>query len=251
VYVYTPPARDAPSGAFLHIHGGGFVAGRPELDHDVASRFALEAGIVVVNVDYRLAPENPFPAPLEDCYAALAWLHAHARELGVDQSRIAVGGFSAGGGLAAALAQLAHDRGEVPVCFQLLVYPMLDDRTVLRSDHGGTGAFGWTPSANRFGWTSYLGQEPGLQEPARYAAAGRRPDLSCLPPAWIGVGALDLFHAEDLDYAERLTAAGVPCELVVVPGMYHGADGLLDGKAASMAAFRARMIEALRTATAP
>jgi acetyl esterase/lipase len=138
----------------------------------------------------------------------------------------------------------------VPVRFQLLVYPMLDDRTVLRGDHTGTGAFGWTPSANRFGWTSYLAHEPRPEEPRPYAAAARRADLRCLPPAWIGVGALDLFHAEDLDYAERLSAAGVPCELVVVPGMYHGADGLLDGKATSMAGFRAQMIEALRTATA-
>jgi acetyl esterase/lipase len=244
VHVYEPPARNRPSGALLWIHGGGFVLGHPKTYHDVCSRFAAELGILVVSVDYRLAPEHPFPAGLDDCHEALEWIHTRAAELGVDPARVAIGGDSAGGGLAASLAQRAHDRG-TPVAFQLLVYPMLDDRTVVRADHAGTGGFVWTPASNRYGWTAYLGHEPGGDETRPYAAAARRTDLSGLPPAWIGVGDLDLFHAEDVDYAERLRAAGVPCELVEVPGMYHGADGFFDGRAESMTRFRRSMIDAL------
>lgn len=245
VYGYEPQGRRRPSGALLWIHGGGFVMGHPATYHDLCSRFAADLGIVVVSVDYRLAPRHPFPAGLEDCYTALAWLHDRAADLGVDPARIAIGGDSAGGGLAAVLAQLAHDRGEVPVRFQLLVYPMLDDRTVLRADHAGTGAFVWSPTSNRFGWTAYLGHAPRADEPRPYAAAARRADLAGLPPAWIGVGDLDLFLAEDVGYAGRLVAAGVPCELVVVPGMYHAADGLLAGKVPAMTDFRDAMVRAV------
>jgi acetyl esterase/lipase len=245
VHVYEPRGRRRPSGALLWIHGGGFVAGTPESYHPLCSRIAAELGIVVVSVDYRLAPEHPFPAGLEDTYTALAWLHGHAAELGVYPDRVAIGGDSGGGGLAAALAQLAYDRGELPVRFQLLNYPMLDDRTALRTDHAGTGDFIWTPASNRFAWTAYLGHEPRPDESRRYAAAARRADLAGLPPAWIGVGELDLFFAEDVAYAERLSAAGVPCELVVVPGMYHGADSFHDGRVDSMTAFRTGMVEAL------
>jgi acetyl esterase/lipase len=245
VYVYEPSRRQRPSGALLWIHGGGFVAGDPASYHRDCSRIAADLGIAVVSADYRLAPEHPFPAGLEDCYTALAWLHRGAAELGVDPDRIAIGGDSAGGGLSASLAQMAYDRGDVPVRFQLLVYPMLDDRTVLRTEHAGTGLFVWTPASNRFGWTAYLGHEPQADEPRPYAAPARRADLAGLPPAWIGVGDIDLFHAEDVTYAQRLTAAGVPCELVVVPGMYHGADGFFDGRAASMTEFRAGLVAAL------
>lgn len=160
VWVYQPAQRTRPAGALLWIHGGGFVMGSPVTYHETCSRFAAELGIVVVSVDYRLAPANPFPAPLEDCYTALAWLHAHADELGIAPRRVAIGGDSAGGGLTACLAQLAHDRDELPVAFQLLLYPMLDDRTVLRADHAGTGTFIWSPKSNRFGWSAYLGHAP-------------------------------------------------------------------------------------------
>ena len=209
-----------------------------------------EAGVLVASVDYRLAPERPFPAGLTDCHAALRWLHAHAEERGVDPARIAVGGDSAGGGLAAALVQLAHDRGEVPVAFQLLVYPMLDDRTVLEADDDGTEHFVWSRRSNRFGWTAYLGHEPTVESAPEYAAPARREDLSGLPPAWIGVGDLDLFHAEDLAYAARLRAAGVACEVHEVPGMYHGADVLHAFRTPLTADFLERMIAALRRATA-
>ncbi len=248
VHLYQPPDRTRPSGALLWIHGGGYVMGTPAIGHQFCCQVADELGVLVVSVDYRLAPEHPFPTPLEDCYTGLRWLGDHAEDLGVDRSRIAIGGDSAGGGLAAGLAQLAHDRNEVPVCFQLLVYPMLDDRSALRADHAGTGDFVWSPASNRFGWTSYLGRSPTADAPA-YAAAARREDLSGLPRAWIGVGNLDLFHAEDVAYAEKLRDAGIEAELVVVPGMYHGADAIPPAAGGPlMADFNRSKLDALRTA---
>lgn len=224
VHVYEPAGRARPSGALLWIHGGGYLFGAPEMGQPFGGRVAKELGVLVVSVDYRLAPEHPFPAPLEDCYTALRWVHDHADELGIDRDRIAVGGESAGGGLAATLVQLAHDRADVPVCFQLLVYPMTDDRTTLRDDHGTAGVVGWDPGSNRVAWTAYLGRSPVAGSAPEYAAAARRADLTGLPPAWIGVGDIDLFHDEDVAYAERLRAAGVEVELHVVAGMPHGAD---------------------------
>jgi acetyl esterase/lipase len=217
--------------------------------HEFCAEVATELGILVVSVDYRLAPEHPFPIPLEDTYTGLRWLLDHADELGVDRRRIAIGGPSAGGGLAACLAQLAFDRGEVPLVFQLLVYPMLDDRSVLRDDQAGTGDFMWDPESNRFGWTCYLGHPPWADAAPDYAAAARREHLFGLPSTWIGVGSLDLFHAEDVEYAARLRSAGVDVELVVVPGMYHGADTLprvVD--APSMVAFNQSKLNALKSA---
>lgn len=249
VHVYERPDRARPSGALLWIHGGGFIMGTPAIGHEFCSRVAAELGVLVVSVDYRLAPEHPFPTPLEDAYTGLRWLGDHAGELGVDPTRVAVGGDSAGGGLAACLAQLSHDRAEVPVCFELLVYPMLDDRSVLRTDHAGTGDFVWNPRSNRFGWTCYLGHPPATESAPAYAAAARREDLTGLPKAWIGVGDLDLFHAEDVAYAERLRAAGVDVELVVVPGMYHGADVIPPAAfAPSMVGFNSAKLDALRSA---
>ena len=249
VHLYHPPSRTEPSGVLYWVHGGGFVMGTPAIGHEFCGRVAAELGVLVVSVDYRLAPEHTFPTPLEDTYTGLRWVRDHADELGVDAARIAVGGDSAGGGLAACLVQLAHDRGEVPICFQLLVYPMLDDRTVLRDEQDGTGDFVWTPPANRFGWTSYLGGSPRADAAPAYAAGARREDLGGLPPAWIGVGNLDLFFAEDVAYAERLRSAGVEVDLVVVPGMYHGAD-VAAPKAASMAGFNDAKVDALRAAIA-
>jgi acetyl esterase/lipase len=226
VTLYEPDGRVHPSGAVVWVHGGGHVIGGPEGYHDVCSHLADELGALVVSVDYRLAPDHPFPAALEDVDTVLHWVHESADELGVDGAAVAVAGDSAGGGLAATVSQLARDRGGPPVCFQALVYPGLDDRTVLRRDHGGRGRLMWTGANNAFGWRSYLGAPPSWESAPDYAAAARRPDLSGLPPAWIGVGDLDLFLDEDVDYAERLVAAGVACELLVVPGMYHLADRL-------------------------
>jgi acetyl esterase/lipase len=246
VVVYELAGRARPSGALVWIHGGGLVMGTPEAGDELCGRFAAELGIVVVSVDYRLAPEHPFPAGLDDCYAALSWVHARAEDLGVDTAKVVVGGDSAGGGLAACLAQLAHDRGGPDVCFQLLQYPMLDDRTALRTD---VDALTWTNTSNRYAWSAYLGHPVRTDEPRPYAAAARRDDLSGLPPAWIGVGTIDLFHDECVDYAARLEAAGVDCRVHIVPGMYHAAERVVP-KAPSMVAMLDDMTAALRAATA-
>lgn len=242
--LYERPDRSRPSGAVVWVHGGGMVLGRPEQSNDFCSRLSAELDVLVVSVDYRLAPEHPFPAALDDCTSALRWVHEHADELGVDPTRVAVGGDSAGGGLAATVAQRAHDEGDLPVCFQALVYPMLDDRTVLRADHGGRGELVWTPESNRFGWTAYLGHVPSAAPERPYAAAARREDLGGLPPAWIGVGELDLFHDEDVAYAERLREAGVDVVLRVEPGTYHGSDGVRRACASSRA-FRDHLVETM------
>lgn len=222
-YVYDPPARQRPSGALLWIHGGGMVTGAAWVDHAFCNRLAHELGLLVVSVDYRLAPEHPFPAGAEDCFAALVWLHERAEQLGVDPERVGVAGASSGGGLAATVAQMAADRG-VPLAFQGLVYPMLDDRTALREEHGTRGALVWTPEKNRDAWGWYLGHLVREDESRPYAAPARRADLTGLAPAWVGVGDADLFFDEDVQYARRLDAAGVPVELVTVPGMPHAAD---------------------------
>ncbi|AWT36032.1 alpha/beta hydrolase [Deinococcus arenae] len=245
VFVYRPPTLAAGAAAILNIHGGGYVTGSAAAYHPQSAGYARDIGVVVVGVEYRLAPAAPFPGPLEDCYAALTWMAREAEALGIDPARIALVGDSAGGGLAAALAQLAHDRGEVTPAFQLLYYPMLDDRTVLQADHAGRGEFIWRPASNVLGWTSYLGRPPRLDSAPAYAAPARRADLTGLPPAWIGVGTLDLFHAEDRAYAQRLTDAGVPCEYVEVPGAYHAFERFVpDSSVARM--FTASALKALR-----
>lgn len=242
VTVYTDERGPHPVGALLWIHGGGRVAGRAELDHGLCSYLCRQAGVLVVSVDYRLAPEHPFPAALDDVHSALSWLRRTTESLGIESSRIAVGGASAGGGLAAELCQQALDTGE-PVDFQLLVYPMLDDRTRC-DDPAGRGRLSWSPLSNRFAWRSYLGQSTEVPPP--YAVAARRLDLKGLPPAWIGVGDLDLFFAEDVAYAERLRAAHVPVDLRVVPGMYHAADLMVEPQPESMVRFWGDMAQALR-----
>ncbi len=223
VLVYLPKEAPRPLPALLWIHGGGYIIGTADGDDQQAKQMVSRVGCAVVSVDYRLAPETPHPGPVEDCYAGLQWLHTHASELEVDPDRIAIGGASAGGGLAAGLGLLTRDRGEIPLAFQFLIYPMLDDRTVTTNDpHPYTGEFIWTPASNLFGWSALLGQEPGGADVSPYAAAARAESLSALPPTYIGVGALDLFLEEDLEYARRLIREGVPTELHVYPGAFHG-----------------------------
>ena len=226
--IHTPRGVSGPLPAVLHMHGGGYVIGSAPMSAMSNQRTAVDAECVVVSVDYRLAPETRHPGPVEDCWAGLRWLHDQAGDLGVDPARIAVRGESAGGGLAAALALLARDRGGAPIVHQHLIYPMIDDRTGDGDRHPFTGEFVWTPESNRFGWASLLGPEAGGETVADYGAASRAEDLSGLPPTYLAVGALDLFVEEDIDFARRLIRAGVPTELHVYPGAFHGFDIAVD-----------------------
>lgn len=226
VRLLRPALEQGPTPLLLWVHGGGLITGSPEQDDRTNMAFARSLGVAVAAVRYRLAPDAHAPAAAEDVYSALVGLDARADELRIDPARIAIGGASAGGGLAAAATLMAHDRPGPEPMFQLLVYPMLDDRTVTRTDIDTRDVHVWTPGSNRYGWTSYLGREPGGLDVSPYAAAARREDLTGLPPAWIGVGSNDLFHDEDLEYARRLDAAGIDCTVQVVPGAFHGFDAL-------------------------
>ena len=214
------PKNNKSAAAYLHIHGGGYVGGRKEYSDPMNTLIAAKLGITVLAVGYRLAPEHPVPAPLDDCYSALAWLHDRAEHLGIDNGRIAIGGESAGGGLAAALAIRARDEGMYPVCHQHLTYPMLDHRTGTPENYGDplVGEFVWTRESNQFGWSCYLGSHPA-QAPHVPAMVS---DVKGLPPAWMFTVSLDLFRDENISYAQRLLAAGVDTELVVMPGACHG-----------------------------
>ncbi|HUO01931.1 MAG TPA: alpha/beta hydrolase [Rhizomicrobium sp.] len=218
-----PGAQNRP--ATVYIHGGGYVVGRADTNIRLAQDAAQATNSMVVSVDYTLAPEAHFPKSLEQNYAALSWVHKNAGQFGVDPARIAVLGDSAGGGHAAMLAIAARDRKEIPLAFQCLIYPMLDDRT------GSTihvppyiGHFIWTEGSNRFGWSSLLGQPAGSPTVPPGSVPARVKDVSGLAPAFIGVGSIDLFCEEDIEYARRLIHAGVPTELLIVPGAYHGFD---------------------------
>ncbi|GMA31670.1 alpha/beta hydrolase fold domain-containing protein [Litorihabitans aurantiacus] len=247
VRLIRPAAIAAPVPVLLWIHGGGHLFGAPEQDDAVSFRLAQELGIAVAALRYRLGAVAPAPASLEDGHAALAHLAAHGEELGVDVAHLAIGGASAGGGLAAGLVQEVHDRGSAAVALQLLVYPMLDDRTVVRPERAPPHVRMWTPGSNAHGWRAYLGREPGgAAVPASWAPA-RREDLTGLPPAWIGTGTLDLFHDEAVDYAQRLRATGTPCDLVEVAGAFHGFDQLFP-RTAVVAQFQRAQREALRAA---
>ncbi len=227
---YTPPgAVTAPRPALLHIHGGGYVLGDPDMNDGGNRALALAHGCVVVSVDYRLAPEVTWPGALHDCHAALAWLQAEAATLGIDSARIVVAGESAGGGHAVALALHLRDlaRADGPrhpaIRLLLLDAPMLDDRTGSGADpHPHCGQFVWTPDKNSFGWGALLGVAAGGTAVPAAAVPARAADVSDLPPHFMSVGALDLFLEEDLEWTRRLARAGVPVELHVIAGAYHG-----------------------------
>ncbi len=254
--VHRPAVMDAGERrpAVLHLHGGGLIIGSATQGDPLCRRLADELGAVAISVDYRMPPEHPYPAPLDDAYAALQWL---AAQPDVDPARIAVIGESAGGGLAASLAFMARDRGEIALAGQVLAYPMLDDRTDESAAAHPRMLRLWNGRSNRLGWGMYLGA--GTAGPAatpldaatlEHAVPARRTDLSGLPPAWIGVGTLDLFHSEDVEYARRLTAAGVATDLHVIPGAYHGFDASEPAAAVSRD-FVQRQVDALRGMLTP
>jgi acetyl esterase/lipase len=217
------------------MHGGGLVLGSNKGDDLRFDRWCSQLGCVGVSVDYALAPEARYPAPLEDCYAGLRWVHDNADMLGIDRQRLGIGGASAGAGLAAGLALLARDRGEIAITFQALIYPMIDDRQITISSQWRDPV--WPPLANRFGWDCYLGELRGDAVPI-YAAAARATDLGRLPSTFINVGALDGFSDEDIDYATRLRHAGVPTEFHVYAGAPHGFDALMPSTAVARRARR-------------
>ena len=217
------PERQAIRGAVYDIHGGGFVLGNLDLDHIVNVELARELDVVVVSVDYRLAPETPFPGGLEDAYAGLVWTAEHAVELGIDTDRIAVHGVSAGGGLAAALALLARDRSGPHIAFQCLRVPELDDRLDTPSMRAFTDTPLWNRPAAVHSWDAYLGTGlPGSAGVSAYASPARATDLSGLPPAYVSVMHFDPLRDEGIAYAQALLAAGVTVELHLFPRTFHG-----------------------------
>jgi acetyl esterase/lipase len=251
VAVYVVNARPGTNRpAILHTHGGGFILGSAKSEVPRLQAFAADLDCTIVSVEYQLAPEARYTTSIEQNYAGLRWLHQQAATLGIDRARIAVMGESAGGGHAALLAFTARDRGEVPLLFQLLVYPMLDDRT--GSSHQLPpffGSVGWSPAANKFGWRAFLGMEPGGAKVPAAAVPARRADLTGLPPAFIGVGGIDLFASEDIDFGRRLLEAGVPAEIMVVPGAFHGFDAAAADTSLAKD-FNAAKMKALRRAFA-
>lgn len=225
VKVYESKGEKETLPGVLYIHGGGFIVGTADNFDAGCQELVTEVNCVVVSVDYRLAPEHPFPAPLEDCYAALKWFSENAEELGVDPSRIAVYGGSAGGGLTAAVSLLARDRKGPSIVFQMPNYPMIDDRCITPSNNEITDERIWNGKVNRQAWDMYLGNIKGEVSP--YAAPARATDLSGLPPTYTCVGDLDPFRDETIDYVTRLSQAGVPVEFHLYPGCFHGFEGLV------------------------
>jgi len=222
---------EQPLPAIYWMHGGGYVLGSPEQDDLRFDRWCQRFDMVGVCVQYRLAPEHPYPAGIEDAYAGLKWLKAHGADLGIDTTRVGIGGPSGGGGLAAALGLVVRDRGEFDIDYQLLIYPMIDDSQTTVSSQWDVPV--WGPASNTFGWTSYLGELYGADDIPSHAAPTRATDLSGLPPTYIMAGTLDGFVDEDIDYATRLNQAGVPVELHLYPGAPHGFEGFAPSAALS------------------
>ncbi|MGA5545338.1 alpha/beta hydrolase [Mycobacterium sp. NPDC051198] len=220
----TTPVGDAKLRPLvIWLHSGGMIAGSPQFEGPTAGTLARAVDAVVAAPDYRLAPEHPFPAALDDCINTVKWAIAHADQLGIDPDRIVLAGASAGGGLAATCSQRCHDEG-IEIRALALLYPMLDSQPTLLPTRA---AAAWSSSSNGFAWSSYFGQQPDAADPLPYSAASRRSDLSGMPPTWIAVGDIDILCAESTEYARRLRESGVPCDLIVVPGMYHAADILV------------------------
>jgi acetyl esterase/lipase len=240
---YHLPGLHQPGSAALYVHGGGMIFGLEHIGrlYDAAVRqYVTEAGVPMLVVDYRIAPEHPHPTPVEDCYAALAWLADNAAALGVDPARIGVMGDSAGGGLAAGVSLLARDRGGPRIASQLLIYPMLDDR-IHTPDPQLLPFLTWTNDDNVTGWAALLGDSAGTDMVSPYAAPARATDVSGLPDTYIDVGDLDIFRDEDINYARRLSDAGVPTEFHLHPGCPHAFEALARGADVSQRAIGDRV----------
>lgn len=222
--IYRPDGAAAPLPVLLWMHAGGYVIGSIELDDLMLRELARDVGCAVISIDYRLAPEHPYPAALDDCYGVLRWAAGNSAALGIDGDRIAVGGASAGGGLAAALTLRARDSNGPPLAFQLLIYPALDDSNTEQVSASIEENLFWSRENALIGWRAYLDGAQGSADVSPYAAAIRADDLSGLPAAFIGVGTADMFMAEDVAYAERLSAAGVEVDLAICPGAFHAFD---------------------------
>ncbi|MEU3984245.1 alpha/beta hydrolase [Streptomyces sp. NPDC026672] len=219
-------AADSALPVIYHVHGGGMVMGDRRAGVDVALEWAREVGAVVVSVEYRLAPEHPHPAPIDDVYAGLLWTAEHAAEIGGDPERVVIAGGSAGAGLTAALALRLRDQAGPRVIGQLLMCPMLDDRNDTPSAHQMTGLGVWDRTANETGWTALLGEHRGGPDVSPYASPARASDLSGLPPAFLDCGSAETFRDEILAYAARIWQAGGVAELHVWPGGFHGFDNV-------------------------
>ena len=252
VRVYRPENQLERLPALLWIHGGGYCLGAMESDDNVVRQIAKAVGSVIVSVEYRLAPEHPFPAALNDCSTALQWLVDNTDTLAVDPARIAIGGISAGAGLAAGLALYVRDKTDITLVFQFLLCPMIDDRCVTSSSHMITDERVWNRHSNLTAWKNYLRGENDAEtapfdDVSAYAAASRAIDLSDLPPAYIAVGSVDAFVDENRDYAERLETAGVSTQLAVFTGGFHGFEFIAPAAEISKAA-RDSHYSALRNA---
>ena len=245
VRIYRPTDATGTLPGIYFIHGGGMILGDIDGEDAVATQICERVDAVVVSVEYRLAPEHPYPAPVEDCYAGLVWMARHAGELRFDPERLAVYGGSAGGGLTIATSMLARDRGFPALRFQMPIYPMIDDRNETPSSHEITDIGLWDRAGNIEAWKWYLGDG----KPDQYAAPARAEDLTGLPPTFIDVGTVDLFRDEDITFAMRLMQAGVPTELHVNPGAYHAAE-VFAPECELSGVIWARRIEALRRALA-
>jgi acetyl esterase/lipase len=245
VRIYRPVEARGTLPGIYYIHGGGMVLGDVAGEDVQARLLCAEVGAVVVSVEYRLAPEHPHPAPVEDCYAGLVWVAKQAADLGIDENRLAIYGASAGGGLTLGTALLAHDRGGPALAFMMPIYPMLDDRNETPSSHEITDIGIWDRAGNVEAWGWYLGGRAADQ----YAAPARAEDVSGLPPAFIDVGTIDLFRDEDIAFAQRLMQAGVPTELHVHAGSYHASETFAPDAALSSRIWALR-IDALRRALA-
>ena len=222
--LYSLHDSTSPRPCLLWIHGGGYILGCPEMDELLLCRTAEEVGCLVVTVDYRLAPEHPYPAALDDCDAALGWILENAGELSVEQRSLALAGASAGGGLAAALALRAKCQRPGAVTFQCLIYPMLDHRNVAAAPGVGGGYRLWDLDNNRFAWDAYLHPNDPSQRPSPFASPATARQLDGLPPTYLCIGDQDLFYVESIDYVRRLRDGKVPVDLDIVPGAPHGFD---------------------------